>query len=83
MQNMRWESRREFAKWSGSAAAAMAFSAVACRKADGQQQAQRTPPPETLKAAFLMDLVLETAPAVNLGGRTIVIVVFGRRSCTQ
>ena len=76
MQHMRSESRREFAKWAGSAAAAMAFS-TASRKADGQQQPQRTNAPETLKTAFLMDLVLETAPAVNLGGRTIASVTGG------
>ena len=77
MQDMGSVSRRKFAQRGASAAAAFAFSAVASSRADGQQPAQRTPAPETLKSAFLMDLVLETAPAANLGGRTIASVTGG------
>jgi hypothetical protein len=33
--------------------------------------------PESLKSQFLMDLILETAPAVSMGNRTIVAVTGG------
>lgn len=80
--------RRQFAKLGASAAAAVAFSAGASSRADGQQQPQRgrggtgsqpqpTRAPDALKSEFLMDLVLETAPPANLGGRTIASVTGG------
>lgn len=72
-----------FCKIGASAAAALAVSSVAEAAAVVQPQrgsapqAPAAPPPDALKSELLMDLVLETAPAANLGGRTIVSVTGG------
>jgi hypothetical protein len=43
----------------------------------GAGQAGSAPRPEALKSEFLMDMILETQPAVSLGPRTVVAVSGG------
>jgi hypothetical protein len=75
-------SRREFA---GLGAAALGIVGLGDRDAAAQQpQGAPTanapapmPRPDSLKSQLLMDLILETAPAVQLGSRTVVSVTAG------
>ena len=86
MPDTRSISRRQFARL-GTAAAALAAAGVSPITAMAQQPqrgaapggapVQPMPPPEALKSEFLMDLVLDTAPAANLGSRTVVNVPGG------
>jgi hypothetical protein len=71
-------SRRQFAQF-GIAAAALSLGAgTAAAQSRGQGAAPAaTPRPEILRSEFLMDLILETAPAIALGNRTVVNVVGG------
>ena len=61
--------RRQFA-----AAAASAFTAAAVPDA---LMAQGSPPPEALRSEVLMDMILDTGPAQDLGARRIVPVTGG------
>jgi hypothetical protein len=77
-------SRREFARAGASAAAAIGLSGArlgaAQRGAQGGQPASPSPPPpEGLKAEFLMDLILETGGPGGgaVGTRQIVPVIGG------
>lgn len=68
-------SRREFGWLGVSAAAALGFDNVAM--AQGRGAAAPAAKPESLRSEFLMDLVLETSPAVTIGDRTAVAVTGG------
>jgi hypothetical protein len=80
-------SRRRFAEIGATAATGFGLAGLSSLTLDAQQgrgaggggAAQPTPipRPETLKSEFLMDLILETAPAVVLGPRTVVGVTGG------
>lgn len=79
-------SRRRFAELGATAATGLGLSALSGLTLDAQQARgaapgaappQPTPRPEALKSEFLMDLILETAPAVTVGARTAVPVTGG------
>jgi hypothetical protein len=79
-------SRRRFAELGATAATGLGLTGLAGLTLDAQQgrgAAQGgTPPvavprPEALKSEFLMDMILETAPAVAIGSRTVVAVSGG------
>ena len=76
--------RREFAGLGASAIAGLGAigldtSHVEARagQAGAAAPAAGAPRPETLKSEFLMDLILETQPAVSIGPRTAVAVTGG------
>jgi hypothetical protein len=76
--------RRQFARMSATAAAAglgIGASAMSPAEALAQQtgaaQGAAPPRPEALKSEFLMDMILETQPAVSIGPRTAVAVTGG------
>ena len=78
MDQTRRMSRRQFAHL-GISAATLSLSANA---ADAQTQGRGAAPaaiprPDGLKSEFLMDLILETTPAIAIGNRTVVNVVGG------
>jgi hypothetical protein len=77
-------SRREFARLGSAAALGVGFASRNVAAQAGQQSAAAAqpprapiPPPDALKSEFLMDLVLETAPAISFGARTAVAVTGG------
>ena len=78
-------SRRRFAELGATAATGLGLVGLSGLTLDAQQgrgaapgaAAQPTPRPEALKSEFLMDLILETAPAVTIGARTVVGVTGG------
>lgn len=73
-------SRRQFGRLGASAAAAavgVGVSSPAMVLGQGRGAAAPAPRPEALRSEFLMDLILETQPAVALGDRTAVAVTGG------
>jgi Protein of unknown function (DUF3237) len=77
-------SRRRFAELGATAATGLGLVGLSGLTLDAQQgrgasgaAPQPTPRPEALKSEFLMDLILETAPAVTIGSRTVVGVTGG------
>jgi Protein of unknown function (DUF3237) len=78
-------SRRRFAELGATAATGLGLAGLSGLTLDAQQgrgaasgaAPQATPRPEALKSEFLMDLILETAPAVTIGSRTVVGVTGG------
>ena len=78
-------SRRRFAELGVTAAAGLGLTGVAAlpvnaqqgRGAPGGAPQAPSPRPEALKSEFLMDMILETAPAVTIGPRTVVAVTGG------
>lgn len=79
-------SRRRFAELGATAATGLGLAGFSGLTLDAQQQgrggaASAAPVagarPEALKSEFLMDLILETAPAVTIGPRTVVGVTGG------
>ena len=79
MGNESLVSRRAFTKASASLGAAVGLSGIAglSSVAAAAQQNATSGRPEALRSEFLMDLVLETAPAATLGDRRIVTVPGG------
>jgi len=84
MNRSRRLTRRQFAGLGASAAIAglgVSELAISPAQASGVQAAAGAPAgaprPETLKSEFLMDLILETQPAVTMGPRTAVAVTGG------
>ena len=75
--------RRRFAELGATAATGLGLTGLSGLTLDAQGRgagaapAQPSPRPETLKSEFLMDLILETAPAVAIGPRTVVAVTGG------
>ena len=75
-------SRRKFAQLGATAAASFGLAGMGGALASAQQgrggaSAGPSPRPESLKSEFLMDLILETQPAVTIGNRTVVGVTGG------
>ena len=77
-------SRRRFAELSATAATGLGLAGLSGLRLDAQQgrgnasaAPQASPRPEALRSEFLMDLILETAPAVTIGSRTVVGVTGG------
>ena len=79
-------SRRRFAELGATAATGLGLAGLSGLTLDAQQgrgagsaatPQQPTPRPEALKSEFLMDMILETAPAVTIGPRTVVGVTGG------
>jgi len=76
-------SRRRFAEIGATAATGLGLVGLSGLSVDAQQgrgavpAPQPTPRPEALKSEFLMDMILETAPAVTIGSRTVVAVTGG------
>jgi hypothetical protein len=81
MASKRPVSRRDFAKLSASAGAAVGVTGLSGLSLDAQQGRGATPAPagkpDTLKSEFLMDLELETSAAIRLGARGITPVTGG------
>jgi hypothetical protein len=82
MTERRRISRRRFAQLGATAAAGLGVSqlggnAAAQLPGRGSAPAATSTRPEALKSEFLMDLILETAPAVVIGNRTVVGVTGG------
>jgi hypothetical protein len=82
MAESRRVTRRQFGRTAAraaglglGAASGVPFSALGYQA--GGAQAVPTARPESLKSEFLMDLILETQPAVQLGARTVVAVTGG------
>lgn len=71
MADNRRISRRQF-----TALGAGAFAALQAAGIDAQAP-QAGARPESLRSEFLMDLILETAPAITIGARTVVNVTGG------
>ena len=73
--------RREFAVTSAAGTLGLGLGSAAHLNAAAQQPAATTPAagarPESLKSEFLMDMILETQPAVQVGARTVVAVTGG------
>jgi uncharacterized protein DUF3237 len=76
-------SRRRFAELGATAATGLGLAGLSGLTLDAQGRGGAagspapTPRPESLKSEFLMDLILETAPAVTIGSRTVVGVTGG------
>lgn len=77
-------SRRRFAELGATAATGLGLAGLSGLTLDAQGRGgaagaapQPTPRPDALKSEFLMDLILETAPAVAIGSRTVVGVTAG------
>ena len=77
-------SRRRFAELGATAATSLGLVGLSGLTLDAQQgrgaataSPASTTRPESLKSEFLMDLILETAPAVTIGPRTVVGVTGG------
>jgi hypothetical protein len=75
-------SRRRFAQLGATAAAGLGLSGlggpiVSAQQGRGTAPAPAPARPEALKSEFLMDLILETQPAVTIGNRTVVGVTGG------
>lgn len=76
-------SRRQFAHLGAAAAAGVGLAGLGDRRLEAaQRQGAGAPPPsiprpDSLKSEFLMDMILETAPAVTIGPRTAVAVTGG------
>ena len=79
-------SRRRFAELGATAVTGLGLAGLSGLTLDAQQgrgaapgatAPQPTPRPEALKSEFLMDMILETAPAVAIGPRTVVGVTGG------
>ena len=76
-------SRRRFAELGATAATGLGLTSLSGLTLDAQGRsgapgaAPQTARPEALKSEFLMDLILETAPAVTIGARTVVGVTGG------
>ena len=77
-------SRRRFAELGATAATGLGLAGWSGLTLDAQQGGgasggapQASSRPEALKSQFLMDLILETAPAVTIGSRTVVGVTGG------
>jgi Protein of unknown function (DUF3237) len=75
-------SRRTFTQLGATAAAGLGLAALgghleAAQQGRGAAPAAPGPRPEALKSEFLMDLILETQPAVTIGNRTVVGVTGG------
>lgn len=66
--------RRDFAR---NAVAALGLGTLPAATAAGQTTGAAGARPESLKSEFLMDLILETQPALQLGARTVVAVTGG------
>ena len=84
MTNVRGITRRQFTGMVTAAAAGFAVSATdtdlsafTTQAAPGGAQAATASRPEALKSEFLMDMILETQPAVQVGARTAVAVTGG------
>lgn len=81
MPTPRHISRRAFALASAAGTLGIGLDAVAPLNAAAQQTAASTPAagarPDVLKSEFLMDIILETQPAVQVGPRTVVAVTGG------
>jgi hypothetical protein len=85
MARSRRLSRRQFTKVGTSAAlAGLGFANFSMPSAEAMPfqagtggQTALPPRPETLKSEFLMDMILETQPAVAIGNRTVVAVTGG------
>jgi hypothetical protein len=81
MNDARHISRRHFGR-KAAGAMGLALGAIPAHDALSAQGAAGTPTsaadrPETLRSEFLMDMILETQPAVSLGPRTVVAVTGG------
>lgn len=83
MAESRRITRRQFARSAGrtlgiglGAAAGLPVASLA-GQAGGGTQATAAGRPEALQSEFLMDMILETQPAVTLGPRTVVAVTGG------
>ncbi len=77
MTSTRGISRRQFARTAagiGVGTAATPFDLLAQQAAAGAQAGNR---PAALKSEFLMDMILETQPAISIGPRTVVGVTGG------
>jgi hypothetical protein len=70
-------SRRRFAHLGAAAAASLGLAGLSTSSLDAQSAPPTAGAPTSLKSEFLMDLILETAPAVTVGNRTIVNVTGG------
>jgi hypothetical protein len=71
-------SRRQFAQLGLSAAALYVGAGSVEAQTQGRGAAPAAiPKPDALRSEFLMDLVLETTPAIAIGDRTVVNVVGG------
>jgi hypothetical protein len=78
-------SRRRFAELGATAATGLGLVGLSGLTLDAQQGGRggttaspaSTARPDSLKSEFLMDLILETAPAVTIGPRTVVGVTGG------
>ena len=84
MTESRRMSRRQFALTGTTAAMGLGLGASAGLSVDalalqaaGTGQAGPRPRPDALKSEFLMDMILETQPAVSVGPRTVVGVTGG------
>ncbi len=81
MKSNRRVSRRTFARLGASAAAGLGVSGLSstleAQQGRGGAPVVPGPRPEALKSEFLMDMILETAPAVTIGNRTVVAVTGG------
>lgn len=66
--------RRDFAR---TATAALGFGLAPTAAGAWQAPQTSAPRPDALKSEFLMDIILETQPAVQVGARTVVGVTGG------
>jgi hypothetical protein len=82
MSERRHVSRRRFTQLGATAVAGLGLPALgggvaAQQPGRGAAPAAAGARPDALKSEFLMDLILETAPAVTIGNRTVVGVTGG------
>jgi len=81
MSSPRHITRREFALGAATGTVGLGLATSAPVNAVSQQPAASAPAtgarPDALKSEFLMDIILETQPAVQVGARTVVAVTGG------
>ena len=81
MSAPRHVTRREFAITSAAGTLGLGLGSTTELNAATQQSTSAAPAagarPESLKSEFLMDMILETQPAVQVGARTVVAVTGG------